>query len=1619
MRSSVRSYFLVLIFVLLCGPALSRGQDTRNGTAIGLPENGAFSGSNFDNVQITNGNLHIEIPLWSLPQRGAVPVSQKLVYDNKGWYRKETCSHIGVCSAIPQPEQGNNMKWTLGSSWITGTFTYQTEYRTCPGGAQEVLRTGRIFRESDGTKHHMLPDPVHYTGASCSGAPADGGAAYAEDGSGWMRTASGTMIRKDGMVSGRDTNGNYVSGTTDTLGRTIYPTVSNIAYADSNGVVRQIQITYQTVPVHTPWSECADTCSQYVANWTVPYLITLPNGLTYTFSYRQNEAGELESVTLPTGGQIVWTWAYFSTDKSGRYVSSRTVTSDGQTSLWEYTYTLTNGYPSSVVVKAPPDSAGQRSETKTTMTALTSVFQDVGTLSTAAYPTKVEIYQGSVATGTKLKTIQTDYSTTGTRVPIRVTTTLNDTNQVTKVETDWDGYSVWSGTITWKNPIQLREYAYGTGVPGVLLRKRTYAYLHQTNSTYRGLNIADRLTTTVLYDGAGAIKAQTQYTYDGSTIISTTGAPNHDAAFGSTYTTRGNPTQVRRWLNTTGLWLATNNTYDDLGNLRSSTDPLGHPTSFTYDDNWANSACATGGTNTQAYLTQKTNALGQREQARYLPCTGLTNAARDENDILASRWGKTLTYDLMLRIAKVVKADGSQTDWNYNGDVLPLTVTSTTKITGSTSLVTTTVHDGRGRVVHTELTDPEGNVKTETTYDLLGRVAAATNPYRSTSELTYGIKTTSYDALERVTSETAPDGSVTFSTYVGSCTTVTDPATKKRKLCNDALNRLIQVFEDPNGLNYETGYQYDVFDNVTQVDQKGGSSNPADWRTRTFTYDSQERLLVSVNPETGTINYTYDDDGNLITKDSPQPNQTSGAVRQYIDYCYDSLERMTKKYYRTSGARNCNLGGAAVIFAYDETSASGLTIQNGVNRRTSMSDASGTAAWTFDPSGRPLTERRTIVSGSAITKDITISYNLSGSLASITYPSGRRIEYGYNSAGRAVTARDPVNSIDLASCPAPSVCYAPQGGLKYLALGATAGITWSIDYNNRLQPTLVQASTSTQTILNLSYTYGSGGTNNGNILQMTNNLDGVRPGRPNGSLQLTYDALNRIASQHTTAATPDCTVTPSGLTKDWGQTFSIDAWGNLYDISTERCSTPTLHASTNSINNRLTGLTGVQYDAAGNMVNDGTHGLITYDEENRILTVSGVTYTYDGDGERVKKSSGSIYWGIYNNQPLAESDTSGNIQREFVFFNGKRLARLDGTGPSPTVYFYFSDHLGSASVVTNAAGGIVEESDYYAFGGERVITDLLSNQNYKFTGRERDPESSYDYFPARYYTSSMGRWLTPDWAARPSGVPYAVFGDPQSLNLYGYVGNNPFNRTDADGHLGMVGDAMDYDKGIGFGGMDAVDLLSKMQVTASQQAARAARQNGKPPQPQKPPAKKQDSQQKKPSEPACQAQMRSRPGDATAAQTRFGSFGFSHAWWYVVDDTGQDWTLSFTGEHWKADTVSTPLGNVPTGTVSGSLNAYATKGTQSSSNAGDNQNTGQIISDTGRTPDACTGVGKMIQTVQTFPVDKVPYGVGAGQATSNSGARYLGQVGGFNPKEPNQPGLKAAGWSNKISGIEK
>jgi RHS repeat-associated protein len=89
----------------------------------------------------------------------------------------------------------------------------------------------------------------------------------------------------------------------------------------------------------------------------------------------------------------------------------------------------------------------------------------------------------------------------------------------------------------------------------------------------------------------------------------------------------------------------------------------------------------------------------------------------------------------------------------------------------------------------------------------------------------------------------------------------------------------------------------------------------------------------------------------------------------------------------------------------------------------------------------------------------------------------------------------------------------------------------------------------------------------------------------------------------------------------------------------------------------------------------------------------------------------------------------------------------------------------SETARTDMTGTACETIGSLPFGDGQVINGTCGDVSQRhFTGKERDTESNLDNFGARYYGSSLGRFMTPDWAARPTAVPYAVFGDPQSLN---------------------------------------------------------------------------------------------------------------------------------------------------------------------------------------------------------------------------------------------------------------
>ena len=148
-----------------------------------------------------------------------------------------------------------------------------------------------------------------------------------------------------------------------------------------------------------------------------------------------------------------------------------------------------------------------------------------------------------------------------------------------------------------------------------------------------------------------------------------------------------------------------------------------------------------------------------------------------------------------------------------------------------------------------------------------------------------------------------------------------------------------------------------------------------------------------------------------------------------------------------------------------------------------------------------------------------------------------------------------------------------------------------------------------------------------------------------------------------------------------------------------------------------------------------------------------------------------------NGEQFTETNGSTGWVHTNVFANGALLATYHDTN----LYFAFNDWLGTKRGEGEILSGSTCVNTYFSLAYGNDLTTLGGGcpdaTEHHFTGKERDSESGNDYFKYRYYASSMGRWLSPD----PSMFTHVDFGNPQSLNLYNYVGNRPLTLTDLDG----------------------------------------------------------------------------------------------------------------------------------------------------------------------------------------------------------------------------------------------
>lgn len=958
--------------------------------------------------------------------------------------------------------------------------------------------------------------------------------------------------------------------------------------------------------------------------------------------------------------------------------------------------------------------------------------------------------------------------------------------------------------------IEQDDYNFGATGVGSLLRKVVTNYEQFPNASW----IVNRPCQIITYDSTGINRAaETDLFYDnGATatpcgaagtpsVVSAGGASltGHDLAYSvSSINARGNLTQKTQWLNT-GTSPYSRYSYDETGQVRSITDPNGNVTSYSYTDSFVNTnstgfsttaGAPPSGKVTNAYLTQisrpSANGVAHISTFSYGYNNGEPTRSTDENSQPA-----TFKYnDSLGRLTETDYPDTGQSSISYN-DSVP-SVTTAKLLTTSSSMSTTVTLDGLNHATNSQLTtDPEGVTSSPTVYDGLGRTYQQYNPTRcsppmtSCGEATWGYATYTYDGLSRPTSITKPDGSSAAISYSSNCTTRTDEAGQARKSCVDGLGRLTGVWENPVGLNYETDYTYDALGNLTGVNQKG--SNNANARVRAFVYDSLSRLTSATNPESGVITYTYDATGNVLTKTAPAPNQT-GTATVITTYAYDSLNRVTSVTY-SDGITPAN------YYRYD-VAPSGITanLTNVVGRLVWSYNAYGggtsgkaTAAYfSYDAMGRTIREWEQTPSVSPNGAWFCTSYDLAGNLISINPPgqvifggatgcdpAGKTISYNYDSAGRITSVNsnfsDAQHPATLYSVDA-SVGYVPDGSIRKATFGN--GLTETHAYNQRFQPCRSNYNSSgtylstcndaipSGNILDLHPTFNAGSTDNGNVATWS------ATGALTFSRTYSYDALNRIQSMTDTASNQACK----------GMSWTIDAWGNM---TNQAATAGTCYGFASSVgtNNQLQ--SGYQYDAAGNLTFDGTHHY-TYDAEDRIIQVdsgSTATYIYNENGQRARKSTGSSFTEYYYAPDgTVQIDYDGSSwSHQYIYAGSQFVAEYKNS----TTQFIHADHLGSTRLVTGVNQSVLDSIDYIPYGLQ-VSGDTATG--HKFTGKERDAESGLDDFDARYYGSSLGRFMTPDEPLEDQHTS-----DPQSWNLYSYVRNNPLRYTDPTGNACVQG----------------------------------------------------------------------------------------------------------------------------------------------------------------------------------------------------------------------------------------
>jgi RHS repeat-associated protein len=549
------------------------------------------------------------------------------------------------------------------------------------------------------------------------------------------------------------------------------------------------------------------------------------------------------------------------------------------------------------------------------------------------------------------------------------------------------------------------------------------------------------------------------------------------------------------------------------------------------------------------------------------------------------------------------------------------------------------------------------------------------------------------------------------------------------------LSRLNQENVSITGATLSTKFGYDSLDQLSSV------TDPRNLAT-TYTIDGLGKKSAQSSPDTAGTSYVTDDEGRVTASTDARGRQTS--------YRYDALGRLTQVSYAS---------GTPTIFEYDG-GPGGPAAE--IGQLTKISDRSGTTTYSHDVRGRLLSRTQHVAAGGLNdTKVIGYTYGTTGSglgkVATMTYPSGARVNYAYDSAGRVTSlvlnpgdGAGNTNTLDSRTL-IHSIQYAPTGAVLSWEWGSATG--WptyrrTYDLDGRLVSYPIDATGTVRTV-----TY-----NAANLVTGYTHTGGATPAAFDQSFA--YDLADRLTS-----------VTQGGTTT----TYAYDANGNRTQ-QTGPAGTFTFSTTSNRLMSATLPIPRTySYDAAGNRTGDGTL-TFTYGDDGRLVAAAGpetqAAYHHNGKGERVAKTvNGLATTYAYDEEGRTIGEYRGSHAVETVYLGSTPLAVVTPQAE----YAIFADHIDTPVTVSSVSSRatVWDWRARDAFGASEPVVSQDSSLpyfNHRFSGQVFDSESGLFYNYYRDYDPQSGRYIQSD--------PIGLAG---GINTYGYVEGNPLSYVDPDG----------------------------------------------------------------------------------------------------------------------------------------------------------------------------------------------------------------------------------------------